>query len=118
MKNNTNGKGLSLAIQKKGKFQNSNSDIAVNIDHSLQGDIDPYTVHRSKLRRKCRKQLKLLMIVDGKNRFYTAIKNISRFLSKLSRKKPRVSLLHGLCEWLLDRVTSKPRCLLEKKKGL
>ena len=114
MKNNTNAKGLSLAIQKKGKFQNSNSDIAVNIDHSLQGD----KAHRSKLRRKCRKQLKLLMIVDRKNRFYTAIKNISRFLSKLNRNKPRVSLLHGLSEWLLDRVTSKPRCHLEKKKGL
>ena len=31
----------------------------------------------------------------------------------MNRKK---ALLLGLFEWLLDSVTSKPRCILEKKK--
>ena len=39
---------------------------------------------------KCKKQVNLLMIVDGENRHYTAIKSISRLLSKLKRKTKRV----------------------------
>ena len=50
------------------------------------------------------------MIVDGK--IIRTIKNTSRSLSKMNRKK---ALLLELFEWLLDSVTSKPRCILEKK---
>ena len=64
-----------------------------------------YTAHRLKLKRKCRKQVNLLMIVDGK--ILRTIKNRSRSLSKMNRKKP---LLLGLIEWLLDSITSKPKC--------
>ena len=35
---------------------------------------------------KCKKQVNLLMIVDGENRHYTAIKGISRLVSKLNEK--------------------------------
>ena len=43
-----------------------------------------YTAHRSGRNVKCKKQVKLLMIVDGGERHYSAIKNISRLLSKLN----------------------------------
>ena len=35
---------------------------------------------------KCKRQVNLLMMVDGEKRHYTTIKNISRLLSKLNRK--------------------------------
>ena len=43
-------------------------------------------ISRSGRNRKCKKQVNLLMIVDGGEKYYTAIKNISRHLSKLNRK--------------------------------
>ena len=46
-----------------------------------------YTVRRSGRNGKCKKQVNLLIIQDGENRYYTAIKNISRFLTKLNGKK-------------------------------
>ena len=45
-----------------------------------------YTARRSELKVKCKNQVNLLMIVDGEKRHYTAIKNISRLLSKLNGK--------------------------------
>ena len=45
-----------------------------------------YTARRSELNGKCKKQVTLLMIVDGENKRHTAIKNISRLLSKLNGK--------------------------------
>ena len=45
-----------------------------------------YTVRRSERNVECKKQVNLLMIVDGEKRHYTAIKNISRLLSKLNGK--------------------------------
>ena len=38
---------------------------------------------------KYKKQVNLLMIVDGEERHYTAIKNISRLLSKLNGETKR-----------------------------
>ena len=45
-----------------------------------------YTARRSGRNFKCKNQVNLLMIVDRGKRHYTAIKNISRSLSKLNRK--------------------------------
>ena len=49
-----------------------------------------YTVRRSEHNVKCKKQVNLLMVVDGEERHYTAIKSISRLLSKLNGKTTRV----------------------------
>ena len=43
-----------------------------------------YAVGRSGCNGKCKKQVNLLMIGDGEKRPYTAIKNMSRLLSKLA----------------------------------
>ena len=43
-----------------------------------------YTVRRSARNVKCKKQVNLLMIVNGENRHYTAIKGISRLLKSLN----------------------------------
>ena len=61
-----------------------------------------YTVCRSEHNRKCKKHVNLLMIVDSEKRNYTAIKNISRLLSKLNRKNKRayhycMNCLNGFC---------------------
>ena len=48
-----------------------------------------YTARRSGRNFKCKNQVNLLMIVDRGKRHYTAIKNISRSLSKLNRKTRR-----------------------------
>ena len=48
-----------------------------------------YTVRRSKRNVKCKKQVNLLMIVDGEKKHYTTIKGISRHLSKLNGKTRR-----------------------------
>ena len=43
-----------------------------------------HTARRSELNGNCSKQVNLLMIVDGENRHYTVIKNISRLLKSLN----------------------------------
>ena len=43
-----------------------------------------YTVRRSERNVECKKQVNLLMIVDGEKRHYTAIKSISRLLKSLN----------------------------------
>ena len=48
-----------------------------------------YTARRSERNVKCKKQVNLLMIVDGEKRHYTTIKSISRLLSKLNGKTRR-----------------------------
>ena len=48
-----------------------------------------YTARRSERNVKCKKQVYLLMIEDGGKSYYTAIKNISRLLSKLKGKNKR-----------------------------
>ena len=66
-----------------------------------------YTARRSGRNVKCKKQLNLLIIVDCEKRHYTAIKNISRLLSKLNGETKRISLLHELFELLSDRVSKR-----------
>ena len=53
-----------------------------------------YTARRSGLNGKSSKQANLLLIVDGENRHNTAIKNISRLLSKLNGKN---NCTHHVC---------------------
>ena len=75
-----------LAIQKVGKFENNNTDIAVNVLFNSQKDI--YKPFISESNRKCDKQANSLMIEDEENRHYTAIKIISRLLKSLN-ESPR-----------------------------
>ena len=88
-----NWKGLEfpVSIKKIDKFEKNNPGIAVNVLFSNKKclDEDTYTVRRSERNVKCKKQVNLLMIVDGEKRHYTAIKNISRLLSKLNGRTRR-----------------------------
>ena len=89
--NQHNWKGLEfpVSIKKIDKFEKNNPGIVVNVLFSKKKNQNIYTVRRSERNVKCKKQLSLLMIVDGEKRHYTAIKNISRLLSKLNGKTKR-----------------------------
>ena len=80
--NQYNWKGLEfpVSIKKIDKFKKNNPDIAVNALFSKKKNQNIYTARRSERNVKCKKQVNLLMIVDGEKRHYTAIKNISRLL--------------------------------------
>ena len=88
--NQHNWKGLEfpVSIKKIDKFKKNNPGIAVNVSFSNKKSQKKniYTVCRSGRNAKCKKQVNLLMIVNGEKRHYTAIKNISRLLSKLNGK--------------------------------
>ena len=83
-----NWKGLEfpVSIKKIDKFEKNNPGMAVNVLFSKKKSQNICTVSRSKHNIKCKKQVNLLMIQDGGKRHYTAIKNISRLLSKLNGK--------------------------------
>ena len=86
-----NWKGLKFAvsIKKIDRFEKNNRQIVVNVLFSNKKSQYIYTARRSKHNVKCKKQVNLLMIEDGEKRHYTAIKNISRLLSKLNEKTKR-----------------------------
>ena len=87
-----NWKGLEfpVSIKKIDKFEKNNPGIAVNVLFSNKKmKIYIYTARRSERNVKCKKQVNLLMIVDGEKRHYTTIKFISRLLSKLNGKTRR-----------------------------
>ena len=65
--NQYNWKGLEfpVSIKKIDKFEKNNPDIAVNVLFSNKKNI--YTARRSERNVKCKKQVNLLMIVDGEN---------------------------------------------------
>ena len=83
---NWEGLELLVSIKKFDKFEKSNPGMAGNVLFSNKKSQNIYTAHRSGCNVKCKKQLNLLMIVDGEERHYTAIKNIYRLLSKLNGK--------------------------------
>ena len=127
---NWNGLKFPLAIQKIGKFEKINPGTTVNVLFNEKESI--YTARRSELNGKCSKQVKLLMVVDGEKRHYTAIKNISRLLSKLNGKTQhayhycmKCSTVFGQSQQEISTmstaaaamVTSRLRCPLEKKNG-
>ena len=81
-------KGLEFPVSSK-KIDNSeknNLGIAVNVLFSNNKSQNIYTTRRSERNVKSKKQVNLLMIVDSEKRYYTAIKDISRLLSKLNGK--------------------------------
>ena len=91
--NQYNWKGLEFPISTKkiDKFEKNNPDVAVNVlfNNKKNKKKNIYSVRRSGRNGKYKKQVNLLMIEDGEKRHYTTIKNISRLLSKLTRKTKR-----------------------------
>ena len=83
-----NWKGLKfpVSIKKIDKFEKNNPGIAVNVlfsnKKSQKKNIN--TARRSERNAKCKNEVNLLMIEDGKKRNYTAIKDISRLLKSLN----------------------------------
>ena len=71
-------------IKKIDKFEKNNPGIAVTVLFSNKKSRNIYTVRRSARNVKCKKQVNLLMIMNGENRHYTAIKGISRLLKSLN----------------------------------
>ena len=104
-KYNWNRLEVPLAIQKIGKFEKNSPCIPVNVLFKSKNGI--HTACRSE-KGKCSKKANLLIIADGENTHYTAIKNISRLFIKAERKKQLcVSLLHELFEWFLESVSKR-----------
>ena len=68
-----------MALNMIAKFEKKNPEIAVNVLFVNKKSI--YIAHRSGFNGKRSKQVNLLMIIDGENRHYTAIKSLSRLLS-------------------------------------
>ena len=104
--NQYNWKELEFPVSTKkiDKFEKDNPDIVVNVlfykKKNQKKNI--YSVRRSGHNGRCQKQVNLLMIEDGKKRHYTAIKSISRLLSKLNEKTKRayhycMNCLNGFC---------------------
>lgn len=58
------GAELPVAFSKTEKFKKNSSDIVVNICFTGKNSI--YTVPRSEFNGKCKKQVNLLMVIDGK----------------------------------------------------
>ena len=76
--------------------------IAINVLFNKKESI--YMVHRSEINGKCKKQVNLLMVVDGEKRHYTAIKAII----KIKWDNPaRISLLHELFKWFSNIVSKR-----------
>ena len=72
-----NWKGLKIpvSIKRIDKFEKNNPGIAVNVLFSNKKSQHIHTARRSERNVKCKKQVNLLMVVDGEKRHYTAIKN-------------------------------------------
>ena len=85
---NWEGLDFPVSIKKIDRFEKNNPEISVNVlfNNKKNQKKNIYTTCRSRRNGKCKKQVNLLMIVDGEKRHYTAIKNITRVLSKLNRK--------------------------------
>jgi hypothetical protein len=82
-----NWKGLKfpMAVNKIGKFEENNPDVAVNVLFVHKKTI--YTARRSEHHGKRSKHVNLLMIVDDDgNRHYTTIIDLSRLLSSMNRE--------------------------------
>ena len=80
--NKHNWKGLEfpVSIKKIDKFEKNNPDIVVNVLFSNKKSQNIYAARRSEHNTKCKKQVNLLIIMDGENRYYTAIKSIYKLL--------------------------------------
>ena len=105
---NWEGLKFPMAINEIGKFEKNNSEVAVNVLFTSKNEDDEeisaleclrylfqeeklkggtfYIARRSDYNCKRKKQVNSLMIVDGENRHYTAVKNLSRLLSSSNCK--------------------------------
>ena len=81
---NLEGLEFPVSIKKIDKFEKNNPGIALKVLFSNKKNQNIYTARRSERNVKCKKQVNLLMIVDGQNRHYTAIKSMSRLLKSLN----------------------------------
>ena len=86
---NWEGLEFPVSIKKIDKFEKNNTGIAVNVLFSNKKSQNIYTACRSERNVKSKEQVNLLMIVDGEKKHYSAIKGISRLLSKLNGKTRR-----------------------------
>ena len=103
---NWEGLEFPVSIKKIDKFEKNNPGIAVNVLFSNNKNQNIYTARRSERNVKCKKQVNLLMIVDGEKRHYTTIKSISRLFIKIKREnQARISLLHELPQRFSGRVS-------------
>ena len=73
-----------MALNEISKFEKRNPEIAVNVLFVNKKSI--YIARRSGFNGKRSKQVNLLVIIDGKNRHYTAVKSLSRLLSSENSK--------------------------------
>ena len=81
---NWEGLNFPLDYRKISKFEKNNPEIAVNVLFVNQKSIN--IARRSEFNGKRKKQVNLLMIVDGEKRHYTAVKNLSRLLGSMNSK--------------------------------
>ena len=81
---NWDGLEFPMALNKISKFEKRNPEIAVNVLFVSKKSI--FIARRSEFNGKRGKQANLLMIVDGENRHYTAVKSLSRLLKSLNAK--------------------------------
>ena len=109
-----NWKGLKfpVTVNQIEKFEKNNLDIAVNVLylHSLkEGKIrDKIAILRRSDRNTCRSNMaNLLLITDGEKRHYTAIKSLSRLLSKENANSKRA--YHYCQNYLQAFCTEKSR---------
>ena len=103
-----NWKGLKFPMdyKKSSKFEKNNPDIAVNV--LFVGEKRIYIAYRSDYNCKRKKQVNLLMIVDGENRHYTAVKSLSRMLSS-ENSKGRKGAYHFCMNCLIGFRTESER---------
>ena len=73
-----------VALNMIGKFEKNNPNIAINVLFTNKNSI--YIGRKSQFNGERQKQANLLMVVDGENRHYTAVKNLSRLLTALNTK--------------------------------
>ena len=96
-----------VSIKKIAKFEKNNPGIAINVLFSKKKNQNIYSVRRSDRNVKCKKQVNLLMRVDGENRHHTAIKSISRLLKSLNATHK--GAYHFCMNWLNGFRTASAR---------
>ena len=101
-----NGLDVSLVIQKIGKFEKNNPGTTINVLFNNKKGM--YKAQKSEFTGKSSKQANLLMIVDGENRHYRAIKNLPRLL-KIRPKKEHITFAWPV--WVVLHRLSKRQAL-------
>ena len=82
--------GLSKRLE---KFERNNKTIALNILFIQHNTEKIRIAYRSKYKNKCKKQVILLMITDGKKCYYLAVTNLSALLAKKSSNHVQIFIV-------------------------